>query len=175
MKLKPRKAKMISDINLTGNGRLRPAARRTPADPSMALPRYELRAHYFGPSDTEMEVWQLPSPATPTITAPDPRRWLARSQSWNWLSIASFAGLNWRACRSSNPPCASPAPGHCRKKWRSRSACCFGRWRPCAAATISATSSKAPSKWARKKPPIGSAWRCTARIRAACSRRFECC
>lgn len=70
MKLKPRKAKMISDINLTGNGRLRPAARRTPAEPSMALPRYELRAHYFGPSDTEMEVWQLPSPATPTITAP---------------------------------------------------------------------------------------------------------
>ena len=61
---------MISDITLTGNGRLRPAARRAPADPSLALPRYELRAHYFGPSDTEMEVWQLPSPATPSLTAP---------------------------------------------------------------------------------------------------------
>jgi hypothetical protein len=36
----------------------------------MALPRYELRAHYFGPSETEMEVWQLPSPATPALTAP---------------------------------------------------------------------------------------------------------
>jgi len=61
---------MIRDINLTGNGRLRPAARRAPADPSLALPRYELRAHYFGPADTELEVWQLPSPATPTLTAP---------------------------------------------------------------------------------------------------------
>jgi hypothetical protein len=61
---------MISHINLTGNGRLRPISHRAPADPSMALPRYELRAHYFGPSDTEMEVWQLPSPATPAITAP---------------------------------------------------------------------------------------------------------
>lgn len=36
----------------------------------MALPRYELRAHYFGPADTELEVWQLPSPATPTLTIP---------------------------------------------------------------------------------------------------------
>jgi hypothetical protein len=61
---------MISDVTLTGNGRLRPIARRAPADPSMALPRYELRCHYFGPADTEMEIWQLPSPATPAITAP---------------------------------------------------------------------------------------------------------
>ena len=70
MKTKPRKSSMNSDITLTGNGRLRPIARRSPADPSTALPRYELRAHYFGPADTEMEVWQLPSPATPAITAP---------------------------------------------------------------------------------------------------------
>ena len=70
MKPKARKPTMIRDLNLTGNGRLRPIARRAPADPSMALPRYELRGHYFGPADTEMEVWQLPSPATPAITAP---------------------------------------------------------------------------------------------------------
>ncbi len=70
MKAKARKPTMIRDITLTGNGRLRPIARRTPADPSLALPRYELRAHYFGPADTELEVWQLPSPATPTLTAP---------------------------------------------------------------------------------------------------------
>jgi hypothetical protein len=70
MKTKTRNPSMISDINLTGNGRLRPITRRAPADASMALPRYELRAHYFGPADTEMEVWQLPSPATPAITAP---------------------------------------------------------------------------------------------------------
>jgi len=70
VKTKTRKQSMISDLTLTGNGRLRPIAHRAPADPSMALPRYELRAHYFGPSDIEMEVWQLPSPATPKITAP---------------------------------------------------------------------------------------------------------
>lgn len=70
MKTKIRKSSMTSDNRLTGNGRLRSVARRAPAEPSMALPRYELRAHYFGPADTEMEVWQLPSPATPSITAP---------------------------------------------------------------------------------------------------------
>ena len=70
MKITTRKPSMISNLTLTGNGRLRPAARRAPASPSMALPRYELRAHYFGPADTEMEVWQLPSPATPSLTAP---------------------------------------------------------------------------------------------------------
>ena len=61
---------MVLDTSLTSAGRLRPAARRTPADPSLALPRYELRARYFGPADTELEVWQLPSPATATLTAP---------------------------------------------------------------------------------------------------------
>lgn len=61
---------MLTDTTLTENGRLRPIARRAPADPSMALPRYELRTRFFGPADTEMEVWQLPSPATPAITAP---------------------------------------------------------------------------------------------------------
>src|SRR5207237_9561889 len=44
--------------------------RPAPADASMALPRYELRVHHFGTADTEMEVWQLPSPATPALIAP---------------------------------------------------------------------------------------------------------
>ena len=44
--------------------------RRLSVDPSLALPRYELRTRYFGPADTELEVWQLPSPATPHLTAP---------------------------------------------------------------------------------------------------------
>ena len=51
-------------------GRLRPMSRRAPADPSLALPRYELSTRYFGPSDTELEVWQLPSPATRHLTTP---------------------------------------------------------------------------------------------------------
>jgi len=54
----------------TTTGRLRPVSRRAPIDPTLALPRYELRSHFFGPSDTELEVWQLPSPATPTLTGP---------------------------------------------------------------------------------------------------------
>lgn len=70
MNMQLKKASNIRNVSLTGNGRLRHIASRAPADPSMALPRYELRAHYFGPADTEIEVWQLPSPATTTITAP---------------------------------------------------------------------------------------------------------
>ncbi|MGH1591129.1 DUF7680 family protein [Methylobacterium phyllosphaerae] len=34
------------------------------------LPRYELRARRHGPADTEVEVWQMPSAATPQVTAP---------------------------------------------------------------------------------------------------------
>jgi hypothetical protein len=64
------KSKPASHKRSAGHsGRLKPVARRSPADPSLALPRYELRTRYFGPSDTELEVWQLPSPATPHLTA----------------------------------------------------------------------------------------------------------
>ena len=35
-----------------------------------ATPRYELRVCANRPGDTEYEVWQLPSPATPQVTAP---------------------------------------------------------------------------------------------------------
>lgn len=36
----------------------------------MTLPKYELRAKRHGPGDTELEIWQLPSPATPQIASP---------------------------------------------------------------------------------------------------------
>jgi hypothetical protein len=35
-----------------------------------AVPQYELKARYHGPEDTELEVWQVPSPATPQLKAP---------------------------------------------------------------------------------------------------------
>ena len=35
-----------------------------------ATPRYELRARLGRPGAAEYEVWQLPSPATPQVTAP---------------------------------------------------------------------------------------------------------
>jgi hypothetical protein len=35
-----------------------------------ALPRYELRARRYGPGDSEIEVWQLPAPATPQVKMP---------------------------------------------------------------------------------------------------------
>lgn len=41
--------------------------RREPVDPSLALPRYELRSLIHGPGDPELELWQLPSPATPHL------------------------------------------------------------------------------------------------------------
>ncbi len=37
---------------------------------SAPTPRYELRVRQLGPADSEYEVWQLPSPATPQVTAP---------------------------------------------------------------------------------------------------------
>jgi hypothetical protein len=41
--------------------------RRESIDPSLALPRYELRSAFHGLGDPELEVWQLPSPATPHL------------------------------------------------------------------------------------------------------------
>jgi len=70
MKTKAKKTTKVPVSTLTANGHLRPAARRAPAEPSLALPRYELRARRFGPADTELEVWQLPSPASPRLVAP---------------------------------------------------------------------------------------------------------
>jgi hypothetical protein len=65
-----RRTKEQAAGQVTRQGRLRPAARRAPADPVTALPRYELRTHYHGPADSELEVWQLPSPASPGLKAP---------------------------------------------------------------------------------------------------------
>lgn len=38
--------------------------------PARAAPHYELRARYHGPEDTELDVWQVPSPATPQVKTP---------------------------------------------------------------------------------------------------------
>ena len=35
-----------------------------------SAPVYEVRAKRHGPGDTQIEVWQLPSPASPQLTAP---------------------------------------------------------------------------------------------------------
>lgn len=39
-------------------------------EPGTSTPRYELRVQAHGPDDTEMEVWQVPAPATPHIRSP---------------------------------------------------------------------------------------------------------
>ena len=40
------------------------------AAPAAPTPRYELRVRRLAPADSGYEVWQLPSPATPQVTAP---------------------------------------------------------------------------------------------------------
>ena len=35
-----------------------------------SAPRYELRVRRRGPADIEYEIWQMPAPATPGVTAP---------------------------------------------------------------------------------------------------------
>src|SRR5512138_3586984 len=37
---------------------------KTPA----SAPKYEIRVRSYGPADTELEVWHLPSPASPKVT-----------------------------------------------------------------------------------------------------------
>ena len=44
---------------------------RLPSPPTPAsAPTFEVRTVRHGPADTEVEVWQLPSPASPQLTAP---------------------------------------------------------------------------------------------------------
>ena len=49
------------------SGRIKRLAGITTPD---SAPSYELRTRRHGPSDTEIEVWQLPSPASPQLPAP---------------------------------------------------------------------------------------------------------
>jgi len=35
----------------------------------MSAPKYEVRVRQYGPGDTEMEIWHLPSPASPQLTS----------------------------------------------------------------------------------------------------------
>lgn len=39
-------------------------------EPARAVPRYELKARYHGAEDMEIDVWQVPSPATPQLKTP---------------------------------------------------------------------------------------------------------
>ena len=41
-----------------------------PIVPAASTPRYELRTRKLGATDSEYEVWQLPSAATPQVTVP---------------------------------------------------------------------------------------------------------
>lgn len=36
----------------------------------MSTPKYEIRVRQYKPGDTEMEIWHLPSPASPHLTSP---------------------------------------------------------------------------------------------------------
>lgn len=42
----------------------------TPAEGRAANPSYELRVRNHGPDDLELEVWQVPAPATPHLKQP---------------------------------------------------------------------------------------------------------
>ena len=39
-------------------------------EPVGTQPLYQVRARRHGPGDTEVEIWQMPSPATPQLTTP---------------------------------------------------------------------------------------------------------
>jgi hypothetical protein len=47
-----------------------PQPQRAPHQADSALPKYELRARRLAGSDTEIEIWQLPSSATPQVRQP---------------------------------------------------------------------------------------------------------
>ena len=39
-------------------------------DSRLSAPQYELRGRTWGPADDELEVWQVPAPATPQLKSP---------------------------------------------------------------------------------------------------------
>jgi hypothetical protein len=84
---------------------------RLPTDqPQSSSPLYEARVVRHGPGDMEIEVWQLPSPASPQLTAP---RRLAGLRGRNLelvehrvLKLLSSAGIKFtplRADREAKP------------------------------------------------------------------------
>lgn len=49
----------------------RARANHSPSSDHANLPRYELRLNVDTMSDYQLEIWQLPSPATPRLTGPE--------------------------------------------------------------------------------------------------------
>ena len=136
--------------------------------PARAAPQYELKARYHGAEDTELDVWQVPSPATPQLKVP--------------LRVAGLRGRNLalvehRVLRRLKHVGVTLGglPLNDVRSFRidedtALNLGLLSRPSPrCAAPTTCAPAPRASRQWGGRKRPTGSAWQCTARIHAGCS------
>jgi len=146
------------------SGRIKRLAGITTPD---SAPSYELRTRRHGPSDTEIEVWQLPSPASPQL--PSPVR-LAGLRGRNLelvehrvLRRLSQAGIKFSGQESQRKE------GH---RVTEDLALMLGLFvphpRPNAISGEHAGSRGGIEAMGREEAPTGSVWQCTAATHGAC-------
>ena len=64
-----------------------------------SVPQYEVRIRYHGLGDTEIEVWRMPSPATPQLTTPTRLAGL-RGEALEMVEHRVFGKCNVLGCAS---------------------------------------------------------------------------
>jgi hypothetical protein len=130
-------------------------------------PRYELRATRTGLSDTLLEVWQLPSTATPHLRSP--RRIAGRGGRNLGLVEHRLA----RQLKHSGIDLLGLMPGETRRfdldeDQALRLGLMFRVLAPCVAAATCKPAPRESRPWVMKRRPTGWAWPCTASTPGGC-------
>ena len=138
-----------------------------------SAPRYELRVRGHRPGDTEYEIWQMPSAATPQITSATRIAGL-RGRNLELVEYRVLKRLGGAGVKL-GPSRRRERHGYALTEDLALTLGLLGCSRPCAAAATCGRWLKASRPWAARRRPTGSAWRCTASTPAGCSRRSGAC
>ena len=76
-----------------------------------SVPQYEVRIRHHGLGDTEIEVWRMPSPATPQLTSPTQVGRVARGSLGTGRASCLQADAACRTPHLLAPPRAYPEAG----------------------------------------------------------------
>ena len=131
-----------------------------------SVPQYEVRVRNHSVGDTEIEVWEMPSPASPQLKSAVRVAGL-RGRNLELVEHRVLRRLNQAGMRL--PRSSDRVRGYnITEELALRLGCCFAHLRRCAAAIGCDRSQKASRPWDVKRQPIGLVWPCIGRTRAAC-------
>ena len=126
-----------------------------------SVPQYEVRIRHHGLGDTEIEVWRMPSPATPQLTSPTRLAGL-RGESLELVEHRVFKQMQRAGLRISS---LRPVPA---RKQVERQVQGYNIPEELALTLGLLFRVLASRPWRKRRPATGLAWPSIARIRAGC-------